>query len=402
MTMHSSLEKNIFLYPWFIASSSLLFWFPVFFLYFSSKVTIDQVLLLEAIYYIFVVILEVPSGYVSDLYGRRITLITSSSCAVLSYLLFFIADNFLLLVFAQGLLAAHISFKSGTDSSLLFESLDRVSRQSELTEQLAKAQRFGLLATSLAALIGGFFGGFNLALPYTLSAMGALMALFLSLKFIEPVKSKQSKAQPVLDQFKEIRVNLKKPVLRWLFIFSILIFILVHVPYEYFQAYIKLLFPDTADYDKSPIVGGFLIALTMLAGSLASNYSVPLQKRFGTGTALLIVILIALMIISFMAMFLHTLILLVIFLRSVPMALSNPIIHSVIHENINDNIRASFLSTLSLFSRAAFSLSLIVTAVFTGSLASLNFSHLQLIFSAYVLLAVLIFPLLWTRVKNLN
>ena len=43
---------NIRLYPWFIACSNLLFWFPVFFLYFSSLVNIDQVLLLEAVYYI--------------------------------------------------------------------------------------------------------------------------------------------------------------------------------------------------------------------------------------------------------------------------------------------------------------------------------------------------------------
>ena len=137
--MKQSLENNIRLYPWFSASSNLLFWFPVFFLYFSSKVTLDQVLMLEAAYYACVVIMEVPSGYLSDRMGRRITLVISSICALLCYLIFTIAEGFALLVVAQGFLAAHISFKSGTDSSLLFESLNQTSRESEMGTQMAKS-----------------------------------------------------------------------------------------------------------------------------------------------------------------------------------------------------------------------------------------------------------------------
>jgi len=45
----------------------------IFFLFFKAHLEIKIVLLLEAIYYISVVLLEVPSGYFSDRIGRKIT-----------------------------------------------------------------------------------------------------------------------------------------------------------------------------------------------------------------------------------------------------------------------------------------------------------------------------------------
>ena len=166
--------------------------------------------MLEAIYYGCVVLLEVPSGYLSDLVGRRVTLIASSLTALCSYLVFFFANDFFLLMIAQGLLAAHISFKSGTDSALLFKSLAMRNRESEIGDELARAQRFGLFATAIAALFGGLIGGYNLALPYVLSAIAALAALLLSIKFVEPYKSKGSLAKPVFDQVGEIIVASEK------------------------------------------------------------------------------------------------------------------------------------------------------------------------------------------------
>ena len=399
--MQKACDINISSYPWYIAFSSLLFWFPVFFLYFSSKVSIDQVLLLEAIYYAFVVLLEVPSGYLSDLLGRRIILIISSLTAVGSYLVFFMADEFALLMIAQGLLAAHISFKSGTDSALLFESLVMSNRKPDIGNELARAQRFGLIATAFAAFFGGLIGGYNLSLPYALSAIAAIAALAISIKFTEPSKSQRSLAKPVLDQFAEIFKYLKKPQLFWIFLFSVIIFVLVHVPYEYFQPYIKMLFSDNAAYDQSPVVAGILISITMLLGSYASNYSIPLQRRFGTGTALFLIIIIAVLIIGIMAIFLHMLVLAILMMRSVPMSLSNPIIQSVLHENITDEIRASFLSVLSLISRLTFSLTLLVTALLIGEPDSLDFRQLQLIIIGYIALASIFIPVFWLRRRKI-
>ena len=88
------LERNLKLYPWFAMVLEALFFAPVFFLLFSSKFPLEQVLQLEGIYYLAVVILEVPSGYFSDRLGRKPTLIISALCLACSYLLFFTGTDF--------------------------------------------------------------------------------------------------------------------------------------------------------------------------------------------------------------------------------------------------------------------------------------------------------------------
>ena len=57
-----SLERNVRLYPRYAGLFNALFWIPVFFLYFSQRLALEEVLLLEGLYYAAVVILEVPSG----------------------------------------------------------------------------------------------------------------------------------------------------------------------------------------------------------------------------------------------------------------------------------------------------------------------------------------------------
>ena len=69
------LERNTTLYPWYRAGYEAYFWLPVFFLYFNERFSIERVLQLEAIYFLSVVLLEVPSGYFSDRIGRRPTLL---------------------------------------------------------------------------------------------------------------------------------------------------------------------------------------------------------------------------------------------------------------------------------------------------------------------------------------
>lgn len=76
--MSSSAERNLKLYPWYAALLHAHFWFPVFFLYFNSKFSLAEVLRLEAIYYAAIVLFEVPSGYFSDVVGRRATLLIAN------------------------------------------------------------------------------------------------------------------------------------------------------------------------------------------------------------------------------------------------------------------------------------------------------------------------------------
>ena len=72
--MPEALERNLRLYAWLLPGTRLLFWAPVYFLFFARHLPLDQVLLLGSFYYVAVVVFEVPSGYLSDRLGRVATL----------------------------------------------------------------------------------------------------------------------------------------------------------------------------------------------------------------------------------------------------------------------------------------------------------------------------------------
>src|SRR5690606_36012047 len=128
------MPRNLQLYPWYLTLYSCFFWLPVFFLYFSRRVSPDEVLILEAIYYAAVVLLEVPSGYASDRLGRKLTLLLSALCFSLAYTLFAASEGFLALAVAQALLGAAFALNSGTDSAFHYDSLQALGREAEFGE----------------------------------------------------------------------------------------------------------------------------------------------------------------------------------------------------------------------------------------------------------------------------
>ena len=112
------------------ASADAMAWLPVFFLYFSEKLTLPEVLVLESVYYLAVVLTEVPSGYLSDTLGRRRTLLLSGIALLVAYLCFLLSPQFAGFAAGQVLLALSIAFRSGTDTAFHYESLQALNRES--------------------------------------------------------------------------------------------------------------------------------------------------------------------------------------------------------------------------------------------------------------------------------
>ena len=137
---------NIALYPWFRVLKSLVFWQAVWFLYFQNTLSAAEAILLYAVYDVATTALEVPSGYMSDRLGRRLTLIASALAGLAGSMLLAFGDSFFVFALGQVLLGASAAFLSGTDSALLYESLVAAGRQDEIEEQELKAWRFSFSA----------------------------------------------------------------------------------------------------------------------------------------------------------------------------------------------------------------------------------------------------------------
>ena len=78
------------LYQWYASLAEASFWVPVFFLYFAAYMPLDAVLSLEALYFLSVVTIEVPSGWLSDRLGRKPTMLVGAVLMAVSHLMLFI------------------------------------------------------------------------------------------------------------------------------------------------------------------------------------------------------------------------------------------------------------------------------------------------------------------------
>ena len=353
-----AMRRNLRLYPWYTATFNGLAWLPIFFLYFSAHLSPEAVLRLEALYFSAMVLLEVPSGYFSDVVGRRLTLLLSALAMVAAYTLFLVGSGFWIFALAQVLLAAGFAFNSGTDTALLYDSLAALKQTAQYGQREAIAVRNAHATTSLAVLLGGLAGMVSLHLAYAVSLLSALATLMIVSGFRDPDPGR-SFDTPRLSFKRQLTVclgRLRAPVLAWLFGFYVLMTILNHIPYIFYQPYLALLGAALSfSPNRTPLASGLALAGGMAIAAWAASHSIGIRDRLGTGCALLLTTLLQTLLITAMAWFLHPVVAVLLVLRSAPHALMRAPLNAAIAPHVAQQQRATYLSIQSLAGRLAFS-----------------------------------------------
>ena len=349
-------SRNAALYPWYVVFLNGFYWFPVFFLYLTDRVGIAGALTLESIYYATVVALEVPSGYVSDRFGRRLALRVAMGCLTLAYAAFFLGESFAGLAVAQCLLATGYAFNSGTDTAFHYDSLAAVGRASEYADREEKIARLSFAAVAMSAVVGGAVASFELRHAYGLAFVSALAGFAVTLAFRKPEHADDSAAQRIDRQIVACLGRLREPVLGWIFGYAILLTILIHVPYQFYQPYIAL-----ADFGKrvpdlpTPLMTGLHACAAMLVASWLSGRSVRWARRYGIRRMALGSMALVVGIIALMGSMLHPVIVILLVMRSAARALTMAPLNAIVTPRIPREMRASYLSVQSLAGRLAFS-----------------------------------------------
>ena len=406
MGMHekqSALEHNLRLFPRYKASTSVLPWMPVFFLYFIERVPLAEAVLLGSVYYFSVFLMEVPSGYCSDRFGRRPTLILASVMTLLACSTFVGASSFAMLVVAQVLLAAGIAFQSGSDSALLYDTLRALKREGEYTERESVAQKWSMVALACSCLCGGVLGAIDLRLPYVMALLAAIVAIVQCVKFMEPPLEGDEKPKEFVGQMKDTLGYFFHPMLAWILGFFIVGYSLEHIPYEFYQPYLKLVGQSAMTgwlaTGSAPIVSGVVISISMFGGALGAALSQRLIENVGLRALLLASISMQVLIVAGLSIVLHPIMLVLVMFRNFSMSMARGPMLGAIAPHVSSAQRATFLSVLSLAGRAAFSVVLAMLSVLVVGKEALNWTSLSqvLALSAVVGMGALILLYIWSR-----
>lgn len=398
-----ALDNNIRSFPRYKAVTSVLPFMPVFFLFFIERVSLGDAVLLGSAYYFSVFLLEVPSGYCSDRFGRRPTLILASIMWFLAFSTYILADSFAVLFIAQVLWAAGIAFQSGSDSALLYDSLRALDRQDEYTRCETIAQKWSMTALACSCIVGGALGMIDLRLPYLIALIAAIVAIVQCFQFVEPPLEGNARAAGFVTQMRQTMGYFLHPLLGWVLGFFIVGFSLEHIPYEFYQPYVKLLGQSAAiDWlasESAPLVSGVVISISMFGGAFGAVVSQRLIDRVGLRVLLLASIGVQLLIVAGMSLVLHPIVLVLVMFRNFSMSMARGPMLGAIAPHVSSAQRATFLSVLSLFGRAAFGITLLALSVLVVGGDKLNWTALSrlLALSALVGSGMLLLLYYWSQ-----
>lgn len=118
-----------------------------------------DIFLLQAIYSISVAILEIPSGYMADVVGRRTTLILGSILGTLGFVIYSMSYSFSGFLMAEIILGIGGSFISGADSAMLFDTLASADLKERYLSFEGRITSLGNIAETFAAVLGGIIAG---------------------------------------------------------------------------------------------------------------------------------------------------------------------------------------------------------------------------------------------------
>ncbi len=195
--MEDSKEKqyNVQLYPIYkMISWDLLFYYSIAFLFLTQvkQISAADVLLAEACYPIFRLILIMPLTALCTKIGKRKSLIVANIMNAFSIFSYLIAQNLVYVIIGQLLSAIAFNMKGVTETNLLYDNLPKDEKRGLKFSKIdGNGTSWYYYIDGIAAVISGFLYVWNGYLPFVLCLICCILSTILAFKFKETENIKQ-------------------------------------------------------------------------------------------------------------------------------------------------------------------------------------------------------------------
>ncbi len=356
--------------------------------YISNGLTATQVYIVQAIYAATILILEIPSGYLSDVIGRKKTLILGALFLPIGLLVYAFSYSFIGMVIAEMILAITASMMSGTDSAMLYDTLAQIKNKSDYKKIEGKAQFYQKMGDSISSVLGGLLALVALRLPFYINFGTALILLPLAILLVEPKRKKLTSKNHLKEIFRIVKYTLNHGKIRSLMIYSALITSVGIIGVWSYYIYYGQVGLSIGFY-------GILFAIFGLCSAYGAKKAHLIEARIGKSSSLFLLLLISLVFLL-LAFIKSTFLIPLIFINGFIWGFSGPLFADYLNKFIKSNIRATVLSVNSMVGRFSF---VILSPIF-GKLVdihTLSFAYVSL--SIFFLIAGAICLLLLKKNK---
>jgi len=217
-------------------------WLPIWVVYLQKQrgFSLTQITLLDVPFFLLIVLAEVPTGAVADRFGRRVSLVLGSSFIAVAFFVFGIADNYLVILVSWTAWGFGVTFQSGADTAILYDSLKQVGREDDFQKINSRMWALTSLAALLAILIGAPIAeATSFTVPIFMSVGFVLAAIPVALSMHEPRHERDATSEPYFETLRKgIREAWSSPALRYIILFSSVLFSATFTPLVFQQPFL--------------------------------------------------------------------------------------------------------------------------------------------------------------------
>ncbi|BDR54671.1 MFS transporter [Bombiscardovia apis] len=261
----------------------LLFYSPVSTVYLASRgLGYSHIFTLESILLFSIMILEIPSGIISDRIDRRWPLIAGFALDAASKVLFALAHDFFGFACSYSLSGFSIALLSGIFEAYVYEQLGE-SADTQAVSVFAHLSVLELLAGLLSSLAGAWLAQSNLAYPAYATAVASIMGAVLMLQLpASPAPQNEGKLSARTswkDLLAGLRLLYNSPTLAYVTIGSSASFALFNAVYTLNQPF----------YQRNGLAikyWGMFAALSLIAAAVYNTCAAAIEKKLGCTLAL--------------------------------------------------------------------------------------------------------------------
>ncbi|MBL4934661.1 MFS transporter [Clostridium sp. YIM B02515] len=282
------LKRNVYKNYIFTLLQSLDFTRGIWMIYLASKgMSLTQLGLLETIFHTTSFLMEVPTGAVADLFGRKISRIMGRVFSLISVILLLSANSFLWFAISFVFTALSYNLESGAGDALIYDSLKEIGEEETYMKVNGKKELFYQAAGIISFFVGGYLATKSYNIAFLLTVVIGIITIVQSLTFKEPnigrINSKEEKENIFVNQLKEsIKVVISKPKVGFLILFTQVIMAFCTCIFFYLQNYLK-----GNGYTEWTI--GIIYAISSLTVALLATQVHSIEKKIKEQGLLLIV-----------------------------------------------------------------------------------------------------------------
>ncbi len=306
----------------------------------EKQFSMTDIGIVEALLHLSIVIFEIPTGILCDRFGRKRSLLIGNSLSIVYAILMLATDQIFFISLALMSLGLGITFQSGAEEALLYDSLKETGKESHYTKVFGMFSMLGLISLSAAQLIGGFLAEFSFTYVYVGIIFVHLLAFLPLLAIEEPKKSGQTteKSEPWHYQLTEsLKIwrryhTMHVPVIVYMLLSTATVIIIF-----YAQSYFKALGYST------PMIG-FIFAVEGLFGALVVKYVYLIEAKYSFIKINRLIYFVYLILFIVFIYSTHGLLIISFLLLSQAFTVLQPMFSNFIQHKLKSSFRATFFS----------------------------------------------------------